>query len=165
MQPPLACCFCDWGPLSHPATLLFVAPGPAAAAQCLPVPSNTEVTVSSHALGLSSHAVGLSSHALGLSLSALSHLCSTAAAAADCLTQNPSHPQLFSQCFCWPPPNVGNCIWALQLPPQHTVVPCAILPTSAAWHELPYLVQLLCRLCVSDVISPLIFCCCNSCWV
>ena len=41
MEPPVACCFCDWGPLSAPR--LFVAPGPAAAVQCLPVPALTKV--------------------------------------------------------------------------------------------------------------------------
>lgn len=41
MEPPVACCFCDWGPLSAPR--LFVAPGPAAAVQCLRVPALTKV--------------------------------------------------------------------------------------------------------------------------
>lgn len=49
MQPPLACCFCDWASLSHPAAHLFVAPGPLAAVQCLPVPAITKV-ISYHAL-------------------------------------------------------------------------------------------------------------------
>ena len=42
LQPPVACCFTDWADLSHPSQL-FIAPGPTAAAQCLPVPSVTKV--------------------------------------------------------------------------------------------------------------------------
>ena len=49
LQPPLACCFCDWGPLSHQVAHLFVAPGPTAAAQCLPVPTITKVIPCLHA--------------------------------------------------------------------------------------------------------------------
>ena len=36
-SPPVACCFCEGPDLAHPLQL-FVAPGPLAAMQCLPVP-------------------------------------------------------------------------------------------------------------------------------
>ena len=90
MQPPQACCFCDWEPLSHPAAHLFVAPGPAAAAQCLPVsPSMIEVMICLYARRPSMPAKSL--------------LCSIAAAVAVCSLQlPPSLSCLINAVAGWP---------------------------------------------------------------
>ncbi len=44
LRPPVACCFCDWSDLTQPPQL-FVAPGPSAAMQCLPVPDVGQVQI------------------------------------------------------------------------------------------------------------------------